>query len=80
MEKSLSCGLCYKTFFGGNLDFPKIKKLNNICSDDWTCTKMLKNLIFSYTTFKHCLYGLKWTILAVSDKGEISNISTKKVL
>ena len=31
-----------KLFFGGNLDFPKIKNLNNVCSDDWTYTKMLK--------------------------------------
>ena len=33
---------CYKTFFGGNLDFPKIKKLKKVCSDVWTCTKMWK--------------------------------------
>ena len=33
---------CYKTFFGGNLDFPKIKKLNKVGSDDWTYTEMLK--------------------------------------
>ena len=30
----LHCGLGYKTFFGGNLDFPKIKKLNKVGSDD----------------------------------------------
>ena len=23
-----------KHFFGGNLDFPKIRKLNKVCSDD----------------------------------------------
>ena len=27
--------------FGGNLDFPKVKKLNKVCCDDWTCTKIL---------------------------------------
>ena len=38
-ERWLSVGLrkagswCYKTFFGGNLDFPKIKELKNVCSD-----------------------------------------------
>ena len=32
---------CYKTFFWGNLDFPKIKKLKEVCSEVWTCTKML---------------------------------------
>ena len=27
-------------FFGGNLDFPKIEKLNMVCSNIETCTKM----------------------------------------
>ena len=40
--KKLSRSHCYKTYFRGNIDFPKIKKLNKVCSDDWTCTKMLK--------------------------------------
>ena len=39
---SVTRSWCYKTFFGGNLDFPKIKKLNKVCFADWTCTKMLK--------------------------------------
>ena len=34
------CSWCYKTFFGGNLDFPKIKKWNKVCSDVWTWSKM----------------------------------------
>ena len=25
---------CYKTFFGGNLDFPKLKKFNKLSSAD----------------------------------------------
>ena len=33
----------FKTFFGGNLDFTKIKKLNKVCSNVWTCTKMCEN-------------------------------------
>ena len=37
-----SCSRCYKNFFGGNLDFPKIKILNKVCSNVWTCTKMWK--------------------------------------
>ena len=37
---------CYKTFFGWNLDFPKIKKLNKVCFADWTCTKTLKRCYF----------------------------------
>ena len=28
-----SSSQCYKTLFGGNLDFPKIKKLNKVCSN-----------------------------------------------
>ena len=31
-----------KLFFGGSLDFPKIKKFNKVCNDVWTCTKMWK--------------------------------------
>ena len=42
----ISRSWCYKTFFGGNLDFPKIKKLNKVCFADWTCTKMLKQCYF----------------------------------
>ena len=37
---------CYKTFFGGNLDFPKIKILNKVCSNVWNCTKMWKLCYF----------------------------------
>ena len=33
------CGRCYKTFFGGNLDFPKLKKLKIVCYDVWTGKK-----------------------------------------
>ena len=42
----MSCSWCYKTFFGGNLDFSKIKKLKKVCSDVWTCTKMWKQCHF----------------------------------
>ena len=34
-----SCSQSYKTSFVGNLDFPKIKKLKNVCSGVWACTK-----------------------------------------
>ena len=37
-----TCGWCYKTFLGGNRDFPKIKKWKKVCSDVWTYTKMWK--------------------------------------
>ena len=40
-ESKSSSGWCCKAFFEENLDFPKIKKLNKVCSDYWTCTKML---------------------------------------
>ena len=29
----LSSSQCFKPFLTGNLDFPKIKKLKNVCSD-----------------------------------------------
>ena len=37
-----TCSWCYKTFFGGNLYFPKIKKLNKVCSNIQTFTIMWK--------------------------------------
>ena len=46
---------CYKTFFGGNLDFPKIKKLNKVGSDDWTYTKMLKQCYLKLNYIKTLL-------------------------
>ena len=45
-SRKLAWSWCYKTFFGGNQDFPKIKKLNKVCSADWTSTKMLKQCYF----------------------------------
>ena len=36
----------YKTFFGGNLDFPKIKKLNKVGFAAWTCQHWLKQCYF----------------------------------
>ena len=35
-----------KLFFGINRDFPKIRKLNKLCSDDSIVTKMLKQCYF----------------------------------
>ena len=32
---------------GGNLDFHKIKKLKQVCSDTWTCTKMQRIAVFA---------------------------------
>ena len=29
-----------KNFYGGNLDFPKFKKLNKVCSNVLKCTKI----------------------------------------
>ena len=36
--------------FGGNLNFPKIKKMKNACYDVWTCTEMWKQCFFSSKT------------------------------
>ena len=43
-------------FFGGNLDFPKIQKLNKICSDVWTCTKMSTQCYFQAKLFSKTVY------------------------
>ena len=45
-EKVRNSSWCYKTFFGGNLDIPKIKKLNKVCFNVWTCTKYENYSIF----------------------------------
>ena len=72
----LSCSWCYKTIFGGNLDFPKIKKLKNICFDVRTCTKMWKQCYFqAKLMLKNCLLLLKWPILFVL--ASIFQISSK---
>ena len=66
-----------KNFFGGNLDFPKIKKLKNICFDVRTCTKMWKQLMpfLTKAMLKNCLLHLKCPIHAA-----IFQISSKKVV
>ena len=55
------CSWCYKTFFGGNLDFPKIKKLKKVCSD--VCTylhKNVKTVLFSSKTIVFtCFFAFK---------------------
>ena len=47
---------CYKTFFWGNLDFPKIKKLKKVCSDVWTCTKMWEQCYFQAKLYSKAVY------------------------
>jgi len=54
-----SCSWCCKTFYGGNVDFPKIKKLNSVCSDDWTCTKMLRQCYFQLNYTQTLFIGSK---------------------
>ena len=33
-DKDQFCSRCYKTFFGGDLNSPKIKKLKKVCYND----------------------------------------------
>ena len=70
--KTLHWSWCYKTFFGGNLDFPKIKKLNKVCCDDWPGTKMLTQCYFkiNYVSTLWICSKMASTILAVSAKGK----------
>ena len=42
--------------------------MNKVCSDDWTCTKMLTQCYFKLNYIR-TLFVLKWPILAVSAKG-----------
>ena len=41
-EDLFTSSWCYKTYFGGNLDFHQIKKFDKVWSGVWTCTKMWK--------------------------------------
>ena len=41
---TFSSSQCYKTFFRGSLDFPKVNKWKKVCSDVKTCTNMVKQL------------------------------------
>ena len=45
-KQKVTCSWCYKTFFWGNLDFPKINKWKKVCSDVLTCTKVCKQCYF----------------------------------
>ena len=53
---------CYKTLFGANLDFPKIKKLNKGCSNVWTCSKMSKQCYFKQNNALELFISLKMAI------------------
>ena len=57
-----SCSWCYKTLFGGNLDFPKVKKLNKVCSNVWTCSKMWKQCYFKQNNALELFISLKMAI------------------
>ena len=59
---------CYKTFFVGNLDSHKIKKLKKVCSDVWTFMKLWKQCHIKAKLYSKTVYCiLMW-------------ISIKKVL
>ena len=58
-----------KNFFVGNLDFPKIKKLDKLMSEP--AQKHENNAIFKQNYTKNCLFPLKYHILAVLTLGEI---------
>ena len=65
-KKAITSSRCYKKF-GGDLDFPKIKKMKNVCSDIWTCTKLWKlflskstytlNLFFAFKMAYSCCFS-----------------------
>ena len=51
------CSWCYKTFVGVNLEYPKLKKLNKVCSNVWTCTKLWKQCYFYINLYSRTVYG-----------------------
>ena len=53
---------CFKTFFGGNLDFPKAKKLNKVRSNILTLTKMWSQAIFKQSYTLELFISLKMAI------------------
>ena len=48
-----------KLFFGGNLEFPQIKKWKKVCYDVWTCTKMWKQCCFKQIYTLKLFIGFK---------------------
>ena len=65
------CRWCFKTFFRGNLDFPKIKKLETVCSDAWTCTKCKNNAAIFKQKYTHkLLKAFKWSFLLLQHWGK----------
>ena len=65
------CSWCFKTFFGGNLDFPKIKTLAKVYSDDWTCTKMWNQCYFKQNNTLKLLIAFKMAYYCRFSLGEI---------
>ena len=71
LQFNTSCQ-CFKSFFGGNLDFPIIKKVKKVSSDVWTRIKCENNAVLNqnyalklFTTFKmaySCCFNLGWNL------------------
>ena len=53
-----SCSQSYKTSFVGNLDFPKIKKLKNVCSGVWACTKRWNHCYFQAKLYSKTVFQI----------------------
>ena len=78
-----SSSLCYETNFGRNLEFPKIKEFKNVCSDVWTCIKMLKQCYFQLYYIQTLFICSKMAFSCSFSKGgnlEFLDFLQKKVL
>ena len=53
---ALSCSPCYKTLFGGNIVFPKIKKIRKSVLMSEAAQICKKNAIFSAKLFSETVY------------------------
>ena len=66
-----SCGRCCKTFFGGNLDFPKINKLKKVCSTITNLHKNVKTMLYlAKLYFKTVYYFWNSIFLQIQLRGK----------
>ena len=80
--KTSPCSWCLN-FYGGNLDFPKIKKFKKVWSGVWTCTKMLKQWYFKQNYTLKLFFAFKMAYFcwfSLWGKSIFSRFPPKKVL
>ena len=75
LQRLLAWSGRYKTFLGGNIDFPKIKRLNKICSGVSTSTKMWKQCYFKLNYTLTLYFAFKIALLLMFQlRGKLENL------